>query len=268
MRMHPPSTRVLDSSWNYRIFSWHGLRCSKSKCTWFSVPLNTSTKAHLCYIENRVAWTPRPSFNMDSKGTMRLSCLRLEKYTDGRLSSHLMWCTLPLLIHAIIMGKFGRIEYLSQLCGNLGACPGGRLVSANLFMPIRNVHLQKEAVVVHHDKLVSIFIGHVLSDIGRFNTYFLCCHSHNVWCHKGITKTHTQHYWTELLLQPFVSWCGGVMYVGMIWLSHCTKSMCWHTLANIFLAEFGWQFCNVSLLRRAVRLKRWCGMCPTMFLCI
>lgn len=83
---------------------------------------------------------------------------------------------------------------------------------------------------------------------------YCCCHSHNVWCHWGITKTHIHVVGgTEFLLQSFVCF------------DFCiAQSSCIDPHCPIFLAELGGSFCNVPLWRLVVHFIHQCGTSHTI----
>lgn len=125
------------------------------------------------------------------------------------------------------------------------------------------LHLESNILQHQHlflRKIGAYFTCHMLGTIGQSSTYFFLLsltqhlmwfmHNHNSYF--DIVGGGETHSWT---LCTLVQGC----HVGMFWLLHCTKSMYWHALANIFWQ--GW----VAMKRRAIRLKHWCGMRHTMF---
>ena len=61
-----------------------------------------------------------------------------------------------------------------------------------------------------------------------------CSHLHNVICHHGKTKTCTPHCWWSGIPSSIHCTWELVCHVSQCWFWHCTKSMYWVALPNIF----------------------------------
>ena len=95
--------------------------------------------------DNESKWVSEPQgLNLES---MKMSKVKLPEIEIG-----LGWvtflaldfsCTLPIMVHPIIMGVFGR-----ELCGNLGACPWGDRCQLTCLRLFKMFHFCKEIVVL------------------------------------------------------------------------------------------------------------------------